>query len=58
MKLAIFISLAVVTLAAVETSILKNKFGSVEYLTEDETQRHKQIFFPDDSIYYDNWRRV
>jgi len=38
MKVAVFITLAALALAAAETSILKNKFGSVEYLTEDETQ--------------------
>lgn len=52
--------LAILCLAAAtgEPTILKNKFGAVEYVVENEVERIKQIFLPDDSIYYDNWRRV
>ena len=41
-----------------ETEITKNKFGNVEYTIATDDLSEKEVYFPDDSLYYDNWLRT
>ena len=58
MRVLILLLACLAVATALKTEITKSKFGAIEYTTADEESLYKEVYFPDESIYYDSWQTV
>ena len=58
MRLLVLVLALFAMSVALQQEITKSKFGAIEYTTADDDLMYKEVFFPDESIYYDSWQTV